>query len=75
MSSPGLDRVLKKPADWLRFAGQDVQFKLRVAIGNQRNFVGRIVGLEEDAAVVAVDGQERKFPLEGIDKARLVPRY
>jgi len=75
VSSPGLDRVLKKPADWLRFAGQDVQFKLRVAIGNQRNFVGRIVGLEEDAAVVAVDGQERKFPLEGIDKARLVPRY
>jgi len=40
VSSPGLDRVLKKPADWLRFAGQDAQFKLRVAIGNQRNFVG-----------------------------------
>ncbi len=75
VSSPGLDRVLRKPADWRRFAGQDVQFKLRVAIGNQRNFVGRIIGLEDDSAVVAVDGEERKFPLDGIDKARLVPRY
>ena len=75
VSSPGLDRVLKKPADWLRFAGQDAQFKLRVAIGNQRNFVGRIVGIEGDYALVSIDGEERKFPLDGIDKARLVPRY
>ena len=75
VSSPGLDRVLKKPADWLRFAGQDAQFKLRVAIGNQRTFVGRIVGIEGDSALVSIDGEERKFPLDGIDKARLVPRY
>ena len=75
VSSPGLDRVLKKPTDWLRFTGQDVQLKLRVAIGNQRNFVGRIVGVEGDAALVSIDGEERKFLLAGIDKARLVPRY
>lgn len=79
VSSPGLDRPLKKPADWQRFAGQDVQLKLRVPInvgkGNQRNFVGRIVGMADDSAVVAVEGEERRFPLAGIDKARLVPRY
>lgn len=75
VSSPGLDRPLKKPADWQRFAGQEVQFKLRVPVGNQRNFTGRIVGLDGDSAVVAVDGVERTFPLDGIDKARLVPKY
>lgn len=75
VSSPGLDRPLKKAADWLRFAGQDVQFKLRVPIGNQRNFAGRIVGLQEDAAVVAVEGEERAFALDGIEKARLVPKF
>lgn len=75
VSSPGLDRILKKPGDWQRFAGHDVQFKLRVPIGNQKNFVGRIVGPDDDHAVVSIDGEERRFPLDGIDKARLVPKY
>jgi ribosome maturation factor RimP len=75
VSSPGLDRPLKKAADWLRFAGQDVQFKLRVPIGNQRNFAGCIVGMRGDAAAILVEGEEREFPLAGIEKARLVPRF
>jgi ribosome maturation factor RimP len=75
VSSPGLDRVLKKAADWQRFAGEDVQFKLRVPVGNQRNFAGRIVGLRDDRAVVAVAGEECEFELGGIEKARLVPKF
>jgi ribosome maturation factor RimP len=75
VSSPGLDRPLKKAADWQRFAGQDVQFKLRVPIGNQRNFAGCIVGIREDAAVVAIENEEREFLLAGIEKARLVPKF
>lgn len=75
VSSPGLDRPLKKAADWQRFAGQDVQFKLRVPVGNQRNFVGCIIGTRGDAAVVSVEGEEREFLLDGIEKARLVPRF
>jgi ribosome maturation factor RimP len=75
VSSPGLDRPLKKAADWQRFAGQDVQFKLRVPIGNQRNFAGSIVGSSGDVALVTVEGEERAFPLDGIEKARLVPRF
>ena len=75
VSSPGLDRPLKKPADWQRFAGQAVQFKLRLPVGNQRNFAGDIVGLRAEAAVVRVEGEEREFALAGIEKARLVPRF
>jgi ribosome maturation factor RimP len=75
VSSPGLDRPLKKAADWQRFAGLDVQFKLRVPVGNQRNFTGRIVGQRGDSAVIAVEGEEREFLLAGIDKARLVPKF
>jgi ribosome maturation factor RimP len=75
VSSPGLDRALKKAADWQRFPGEDVQFKLRVAIGNQRNFAGRIVGVRDDRVVVAVDGEEREFVLDEIEKARLVPKF
>jgi ribosome maturation factor RimP len=75
VSSPGLDRPLKNGADWQRFVGQDVQLKLRVPIGNQRNFAGCIVGMRGDAAVVTIEGEEREFLLAGIDKARLVPRF
>ncbi len=75
VSSPGLDRPLKKETDWQRFVDHEVQFKLRVAIGNQRNFVGRIVGVREGQAVVTVEGDEREFPLAGIEKARLVPKF
>jgi ribosome maturation factor RimP len=84
VSSPGLDRPLKKLVDWERYVGQDVQFKLRVPInvgvGNQRNFVGRIVGLGGGAVdvaevVVKVDGDDRTFPFDGIEKARLVPKF
>lgn len=75
VSSPGLDRPLKKAGDWQRFAGQDVQLKLRVPIGNQRNFAGCIVGTRGDAAIVTIEGEEQEFLLEGIEKARLVPRF
>jgi len=75
ISSPGLDRALKKAADWRRFAGEDVQLKLRIAVGNQRNFAGRIVGLREGNAVVLVAEEEREFPLDNVEKARLVPKF
>lgn len=75
VSSPGLDRPLKKLADWERYAGQDVQFKLRVPVGNQRNFAGQIVGPSGERVVVKVEGEDREFPVEGIEKARLVPKF
>ena len=75
VSSPGLDRALKKAADFERFAGQEVQLKLRLPVANQRNFSGTIVGLREGRAVVKVGEIEHVFAIEGIDKARLVPRF
>ena len=75
VSSPGLDRALKKAADFERFAGQEVQIKLRLPVANQRNFSGTIVGLREGRAVVKVGEIEHEFVIEGIDRARLVPRF
>jgi ribosome maturation factor RimP len=75
VSSPVLDRALKKAADYERFAGQEVQIKLRLPVANQRNFSGTIVGLREGRAVVKVGEVEHEFVIDGIDKARLVPRF
>ena len=51
VSSPGIERGLYKLADYERFAGSFAKLKTRVAIGNQRNFRGRIAGLEGDSVV------------------------
>src|SRR3954463_13720532 len=46
VSSPGLERGLYKPDDYERFAGKLAKMKTRGAVNGQRNFRGRIVGLE-----------------------------
>ena len=79
ISSPGLDRVLRKAADFERFAGQQVQLKLRLPVGNQRNFSGLIGGVREDRLVLKVGegtgAVEHEFPLATVEKARLVPKF
>lgn len=75
VSSPGLDRPLKKPEDYVRFAGQDVHLKLRIPEGTQRNFSGTILGFSGNRVRVGMDGGEREFDFDNIDKARLVPKF
>lgn len=75
ISSPGLDRPLKKPADFARFVGQEAQFKLRVPVGNQRNFKGTILGEADGVVRFSVDGAEMAFPLDNVEKTRLVPKF
>jgi ribosome maturation factor RimP len=83
VSSPGMDRPLKKPADFARFVGHEAQFKLRVPIGNQRNFTGVILGVREGdqpdegagAVAVKVGEIEHVFAFDAIDKSRLVPKF
>ncbi|AYH44543.1 ribosome maturation factor RimP [Azoarcus sp. DN11] len=75
ISSPGLDRPLKKAADFERFAGSDVQVRLRMPIGNQRNFVGVLEGFSEGVVRLSTEKGEVAFPFDEIEKARLVPRF
>lgn len=51
VSSPGLERGLYKHADYERFAGKLAKLKSRVAVNGQRNFRGRIVGVEGEEVV------------------------
>jgi ribosome maturation factor RimP len=75
VSSPGMDRPLKKPADFERFAGHEVQLKLRIPEGTQRNFTGTIVGLVDGRLRLQSGDAGREFVLENIEKARLVPKF
>lgn len=75
VSSPGLDRPLKKAADFERFAGHEVQLRLVMPAGNQRNFVGVLQGLKDGVVSVRTAKGEMQFPLDEIEKARLVPKF
>ena len=73
VSSPGLDRVLRKEADYARFAGEKARVKLRVAVGGQRNFIGTLRAVHDGKLQLEVDGEALAFDLSNIEKARLVP--
>lgn len=75
VSSPGLDRPLTKLADFVRFVGQEAQFKLRIPVGNQRNFKGTILGESEGSVRFSVEGKEMSFAFDNVEKARLVPKF
>lgn len=49
VSSPGLDRPLKKPADWPRFVGQDVEITLREPFQNRRKWQGQLAAAADGA--------------------------
>jgi len=74
VSSPGLDRPLRKAADFERFSGQQVEVKMKApdATG-RRKFAGRLAGVAGGAATVEVDGRAVSLRLDEIDRARLVP--
>jgi ribosome maturation factor RimP len=85
VSSPGLDRPVKTAADYVRFAGVEVDLKLRVAVSGRKNFRGVLQGLvsgavnSPDAKFGLVfetsDGAqaELEFSLSEVEKTRLVP--
>lgn len=75
VSSPGLDRPLKKLADFERFAGQGAQVRIRVAIDGQRNFAGVLGGVADGKVRLATDKGVIALDIEQIDKARLVPKF
>jgi len=76
VSSPGLERPLKQPADYQRFAGQEVALRLFAPVEGRRNWQGKLLGMDEDGNVkLATETGEKKIPLSGISRAHLVFRF
>jgi ribosome maturation factor RimP len=73
VSSPGLDRPLKRIEDFERFAGREASIKLKLPRDGRRRFEGRLVGVEDGKVVLDVEGQRQQLEFADIDRARLVP--
>lgn len=75
VSSPGLDRVIRKEADFIRFVGERAQIKLRIPVETRKNFIGILRGVEQESVLLECDGVVQKIAMSNIDKARLAPEY
>ena len=73
VSSPGLDRPLKRIEDYERFAGQLASVRLKLPQQGRRRYEGRLQGVEGGEILLEVEGERRRFAFEDIDRARLVP--
>ena len=74
VSSPGIDRPLRKAADFVRFAGEEADLRLHEPLDNARRIKGILRGCEDGAVLVETAKGLLSIPLTGIDKARLVPK-
>ena len=74
ISSPGLDRPLRKAADFARFAGQRAEVRMRTpdATGRRR-FVGVLRGTDAGRVNMELEGQTVELALEDVERARLIP--
>lgn len=78
VSSPGLDRPLRTPEHFQRFAGENVRIKTYGPLdtaGSRKTFVGRLLGLEENSVLVDVDGAVFRIPHTLIAKANIEPSF
>jgi ribosome maturation factor RimP len=81
VSSPGMDRPLRKMRDFQRFVGQEAIVKLRFPIpgfGNRKSYQGILQAPEGDTLRLEIEAKEGSaildFVLADVDKARLVPQ-
>jgi ribosome maturation factor RimP len=78
VSSPGLDRELKKPADFERFKGRLAKISTTEPVGEAKFFEGRLAGFVNGKVRMELKGREARvveLPLEGIRKANLVVEF
>ncbi|HBG0491973.1 ribosome maturation factor RimP [Clostridioides difficile] len=76
VSSPGLDRALKKDRDFVRYQGRDVDLKLYKPLNGCKQFEGELVGLTEDNNIkIIANGKEIEFNRKDVAIVRLAIKF
>jgi ribosome maturation factor RimP len=73
VSSPGLDRPLRKAEHFKRFEGHEARVRLKLPRDGRRRFKGVIKDAGQDGFVLESDEGSVRIALDEIDLARLVP--
>ena len=72
VSSPGIDRPLVRPDDFVRFSGFEAKVECEPAIQGRKRFKGLLRGLEGDEVVIEEAGARMSIPFDSVRKAKLV---
>jgi len=75
VSSPGLDRPLRRERDFARFVGESARVRLEVGVEGRRNFSGTIRGAKDGRVEIASDGRSYELPIDDIVRANLIPDW
>lgn len=76
VSSPGLNRPLKKESDFRRFVGKKARIRTKRPVGEaRRNFSGTLVAVESGKVKIDVGDQVCEVPVEDVEKANLVYEF
>jgi len=71
VSSPGINRVIKKLQDFERFKGEKIKIKTRSPIEERKNFTGTLQGTKKDLILIKFNNILLEISLDNIEKARL----
>ncbi len=74
ISSPGIDRPLTRPKDFVRWAGYRAKLELDRMVEGQKRFSGTIIGFEEDNVAIDLDNETETalIPFAWLHNAKLV---
>lgn len=71
VSSPGIDRILKRAHEYVKYKGKLVDVKLYKAQNGSKEFQGELVGLIDNCVVIKVDDEELSFNKSEVASTRL----
>lgn len=72
VSSPGIDRILRKDREYIKYKGREVYIKLFKADENgEKEFTGNLVGLIDGNVVINMDGEDKAFEKKTVAVCRL----
>lgn len=72
VSSPGIERPLRREKDFEKYKGRTVKIKTFRKIANRKNFKGELSGITNGAVDIMVDAERIEIPVEAISHARLI---
>jgi ribosome maturation factor RimP len=72
VSSPGIERPLRKPAHFERFVGRRVALRTAREIEGRKRFKGEVIGADEEAVHLATEPQPVDIPYDEIVRGNLI---